>query len=233
MINAENIKNQCEIHNIDVDETQANKLAIYSNMVLAYNGIMNLTRNDSEDKMIDRNIIDCLRVVPYIKDKEYIADIGCGAGLPGIVAAIMTNKRYVLIDSIKKKTEFVKKVIDTLGLNCEVLNDRAENVARSKVHREQFDAVISRAAAPLNILLEYSIPLLKTGGKLAAMKGSNVQEEIKHSNEALKELKAKIEHDNVYKNNDDIERHIIIIRKLESTSDIYPRDTKKIIKRPL
>lgn len=233
MIIPEQIITRSEKYGIHVNPQQAGKIALYSNMVIEYNQHTNLTRNDSEEKMLDKNIIDSLRLIPYIKEKAYVADIGCGAGFPGVIVAVMCDIRIILIDSIKKKTDFLKEVIYRIGINAEVINDRVENIAHKEQYREQFDCVISRAAAPLNMLIEYSVALLKINGDLIAMKGPNVREEVEGSNKALYELKSEITDKIQYHNYDGIERYLIFIKKNDITNKIYPRNTKKIIKQPL
>lgn len=233
MISYENIIGSCKIHSIPINKEQAEKLAAYSNMVLKENETTNLTRNDSDEDMINKNIIDSLRIVPYIEGGSYVADIGCGAGVPGIVVSIMTDCRMVLVDSITKKIEFVRHVGEELGLDIITINDRAERLGRDQLYREKFDYVISRALAPLNVLLEYGIPLLKKNGFLIAMKGAKAMEEIQNARNSFTLLNSECREQVRYNNIDGIDRYILLVEKLQDTSDLYPRNTKKIVKQPL
>ena len=136
---------------------------------------------------------------------------------------------------LNKRTVFLKEVIEKLNLkNIEVIHGRAEDYAKIDKYRENYDYAISRAVAPLNILLEYLSPYVKIGGNVIAMKGSNAEEEIKNSNNALKVLKCKIiESSKINLPENAGERYIILIEKKEKTPKMYPRNAGIPKKKPL
>ena len=143
------------------------------------------------------------------------------------------NLKVTLIEPTTKRCNFLNYVIKELNLkNINVINDRAENYIKEK--RETFDIVTARAVAPLNILLELSIPFLKINGYFVAMKGSNAKEELDASINAYKVLSTKIEQEDIYTLPKDLgTRTIIKFKKLSKTKDIYPRMYSKIKKQPL
>ena len=131
-----------------------------------------LISEKDEKEFQTKHFIDS--VLPYknFVNSKNVADIGSGAGFPAIPLAIILPKvNFTLVDSLQKRVNFLNKVIDTLGLeNCRAVHSRAEDFA--KEGREKYDAVTARAVAALNILLEYTAPLAKTGGTVIAYKGS-------------------------------------------------------------
>ena len=234
MFNEGRIIQTCREYGLEITADQEKKLNIYCDRLSEANRTTNLTRNDSEEDMLVKNIIDCLFLAHMIPDGVKVIDIGCGAGFPGIVLATVKNVEILMIDSIQKKIAFVDEIIKELDLsNAQTLATRVEVIAKDTNYRESFDYAVSRAVASLNMLLEYSAPMIKVKGKILSMKGSKAQEEISLSANALQKLNCRIEDNRQYILLGNIERHIIEIVKEDITDDIYPRTTKKIIKNPL
>ena len=130
-----------------------------------------------------------------MRPNSKIIDIGCGAGFPSIPLKILENDFDITaVDSVNKKVEFVSNCTHKLGIDDKFicLHDRIEDIAQKKEFREQFDYVVSRAVAPLNIILEYSAPLCKNNGIIIAYKGINYKDEIQNSQNALNVLNCKI-----------------------------------------
>ena len=156
---------------------------------------------------------------------------GTGAGFPGMVLKIMYPELNItLVDSLNKRIEFLKIVIKELGLNkIEAIHARAEEYAIK--NREKFDIVTARAVASLNVLLEYSIPLVKVGGHFIAMKGKMEEEDFSNG---LKLLSSKIELvDNFVLPVENSVRTLIKVKKEAKTSSKYPRKFAEIKKKPL
>ncbi len=216
----------------DFKEKQKEQYKKYFELIKEYNKVMNLTGIDDEFGVYLKHYYDCLLIKDLIKDKnQKIADIGSGAGFPGIVLAIFfPDNTFDLIEPITKRCKFLEEVIKELELkNVNVLNKRAEDIQKN-----QYDIITSRAVAKLNILLELSIPLLKCNGIFIPLKGSKGKEEIKESKNALEKLGSKVIE--VYEEVLPFEKSLrvnILIKKLKKTDDIYPRNFGQIRKKPL
>lgn len=217
---------------IKVTEQNLKDLDRYKDLLIEYNKKFNLTAIKTEEEIYLKHFYDSLTLVKAInlEDKLSILDIGTGAGFPGLVLKIFyPNLEVTLLDSNHKKILFLETVIKELNLkNITCINSRAENL--SSEYREYFDVATSRAVSELRILCELSIPYLKVGGKLIAMKG-NKDEEIKESNKILEKLDSKII--DIIKFNLPIEesnRSLIIIEKMKKTNSLYPRNYDKIVK---
>ena len=216
---------------IKVTEQNLKDLDRYKDLLIEYNKKFNLTAIKTEEEIYLKHFYDSLTLVKAInlEDKLSILDIGTGAGFPGLVLKIFyPNLEVTLLDSNHKKILFLETVIKELNLkNITCINSRAENL--SSEYREYFDVATSRAVSELRILCELSIPYLKVGGKLIAMKG-NKDEEIKESNKILEKLDSKII--DIIKFNLPIEesnRSLIIIEKMKKTNSLYPRNYDKIV----
>lgn len=201
--------------------------------LIEWNQKINLTAIKEEKDIIIKHFIDSI----IINDKitgERMMDIGSGAGFPGIPLKIMNdNLKVTLLDSVNKKVNFMNDSINKIGLEkIKAIHARAEEIAHEKVYREQYDVVVSRAVANMSTLVEYMIPFVKVGGKCLCLKGPNSDEEIELAKNAIKKLGGKIEDVISYKIEDN-ERCLVIISKIKSTEQIYPRKNGKALKEPL
>lgn len=160
---------------------------VYRNLLYETNQVMNLTAINDADEVREKHFLDSLLLEAMVKENAVVADIGSGAGFPGLPLAIVRNDvQVVCIEPTAKRCSFMMNVVETLGLkNVKVLNKRAEDCSDLK---ESFDVVTARAVASLPILLELCVPLVKVGGSFIAMKGSNAQEELDKSLNAIKVL---------------------------------------------
>lgn len=220
---------------VELNENQAEMYFEYMNMLVEWNENINLTSITEPNDVILKHFIDSLTSYKYMKNASII-DIGTGAGFPGVPLKIVDKDiKITLLDSLNKRINFLNEVIGKLKLeNVETIHGRVEEVARNKEYREGFDIAVSRAVAPLNVLLEYMIPLVKVGGKCICMKGSNAEEEIKLSANALRRLKAKIELVEDFELPEtDIKRSIVVVKKLAKTDDVFPRKAGTPSKKPL
>ncbi len=231
--------NEAKNIGIELTDNMISKFEEYKNMIVEWNEKINLTSITKEEDIIMKHFIDCLEVVKYINQGEKIVDIGTGAGFPGIVIAIFFEGKVniTLLDALNKRLIFLQEVINKLTLvNVEIVHARAEEFAHNEEYREKFDVVVSRAVAPLNVLLEYDIAYLKVGGKALLLKGNNALDEIKEADNALKILKCDVSnmYNYNYNVNDEVyNRSIIEIKKREKCSSKYPRTYGKIKKNPL
>lgn len=137
------------------------------------------------DRIWDRHILNCAAISELITDGQSIIDIGSGAGLPGLVLAILNpNSKVTLIEPMQRRCDFLTKTVEKLDLkNVSILKDRAENV------NSHAQVVTSRAVAPLIKLLNWSLPLVVKNGKVLAIKGEKAKEELIEAQNSIKDLK--------------------------------------------
>lgn len=209
------------------------KFEIYSSLLKEWNEKMNLTAITDDDGISIKHFMDSLSPLSFldIKENAKVADIGTGAGFPGLPLKIAREDLdLTLVDSLNKRINFLNEVIKKTGLEkIKTVHARAEDLGKDKTYREKFDYVFSRAVAPLKILAEYDIPFLKVGGFFGALKSEDIEEEIKDAKAMIGSLGGKIEEIRKIKIPfSDITRNIIIIRKEKNTPDAFPRTAKKI-----
>lgn len=218
---------------IEVNDEAKGKMMDFLEMLYEKNQVMNLTAIRDKEGMLEKHFIDSLLLTKVIKDEEKLfIDVGTGAGFPGLVLAIFyPEKNFLLVDSVRKKIEFINEVIEKLGLkNVKTSFERAEELIKGK--RETFDVALCRGVANLRIILEYMIPFIKINGRFLPQK-LNLNE-VEESGNALKLLGSTIEEIhkfNLPKCGD--ERIILEIVKNKKTHEKYPRKTGIPAKKPL
>lgn len=230
------INTQIQKLGINITNEQAEKFYLYTNMLLEWNEKINLTAITERDEIIQKHFIDSLTINKYVNENASVIDVGTGAGFPGIPLKIVRDDINVtLLDALNKRINFLNEIIEQNELtNIETIHARAEEAGKNKNLRESFDIATSRAVAPLNILVEYLLPLVKIGGKCICMKGSNAKEEIENSKNAINILGGKIEKiEELELPNSDIKRTIIVIKKEKSTPSKYPRKAGTPSKMPI
>ncbi len=211
-------------------------LYIYYEMLYETSKVMNLTTIVELEEAYIKHFYDSLllsKVLDLNQDLTF-ADIGTGAGFPGLVLKIVfPNLKVTLVEPITKRCKFLQSVIDKLDLkDIIVVNDRAENYI--KTSRETFDIVTARAVASLNILSEICTPFVKIDGVFVALKGSSYQEEIDQACQAVGKLKIKLVKKELFNLPLNLgERAILLYKKYDKTPNIYPRLYAKIKKNPL
>jgi 16S rRNA (guanine527-N7)-methyltransferase len=142
------------------------------------------------ERIWDRHLLNCAVVAELVESGERIVDIGTGAGLPGLPMVIAKpGLRVTLVESLLRRTEFLHMVITELGLNADVVRGRAED-AEVRQAAGNADAVTSRAVASLDKLTRWSLPLLRAGGRLLAIKGERAPDEVTEHRRVMTKLGA-------------------------------------------
>jgi 16S rRNA (guanine527-N7)-methyltransferase len=205
---------------------------------------MNLTAVDDDKGIAMKHFIDSLTLCPYIREEEEkkksskaltFVDVGTGAGFPGLPVKISCPELSVtLMDSLEKSLKFLDEVITALDLkDCNTVHSRAEDAGRNKKFREKYDIVTARAVAKLSVLAEYCLPLVKVGGVFLAMKAHSEEEEAEGA-KAIALLGGTIEKTDTFKlPGTDMERTIIVVRKIRPTPARFPRKAGTPSKTPI
>lgn len=225
---------KCKEVQVELSEEKAQRLLRFMRLVLAENEKYNLTAITEPKEFIVKHLTDSLSVLPLLEgeDSPKVADVGSGAGLPGIPLAIAhADSAYTCIEATKKKADFLRMAAGELELkNVQVVNGRAEELGRNAAHRERYDIVIARAVALLPVLTELCAPLVKKGGLFVAMKGSAPEE----ASAAIKTLGLREERRHAFSLPEGQgERVVLLLRKEGHTSHQYPRAYGQIKKKPL
>ncbi len=213
-------------------EVQRKQYYRYFELIAEYNKVMNLTGIDDYEGVYLKHFYDSLTVKDQIIDikPETIADVGSGAGFPGIVLAIYFPEiKFTLIEPLTKRIKFLQVVVDELQLaNVELLNERVEDIDA------EFDIVTSRAVARLNILLELCAPVCKVGGYVLTLKGPKVTEELAEAKNAIAKLglEQTISEKLVLPIEESV-RYNVYLKKVAKTPAKYPRNFGQIKKKPL
>ena len=221
---------------INLSEIQLKQFYNYMNLLIEWNKKVNLTAITEPDEIILKHFVDSLTISRYISDGTKVVDVGTGAGFPGIPLKIVRQDVDItLLDSLQKRINFLDEVINELNLEkITTVHSRVEDFGKNKKYREEFDIATSRAVANLSTLSEYLLPLVKVGGKVISMKGSLIQEELENSKNAIKILGGQIEKvDEFDLPNSDISRNIVLIDKIKTTPNRYPRKAGEPSKKPL
>lgn len=222
---------------IPMSQGQVEQFNTYHEMLVEANARMNLTRVPEDPaEAVDRNYLDCVApLAGGFPAANTAVDVGSGAGFPGIPLAIMLpDIRFTLVDALGKRVDFLKTVIDRLGLNAEALHLRAEDAARRDDLREGFDLAVARAVAPMNVLCEYMLPLIRVGGKMLALKGPGLDEELAQAENALRLLGGELERvQPLAIPGRDWNHRAAWIAKTAPTPQKYPRRAGTVEKKPL
>lgn len=235
MISKELLVTSCKQMGIDITEEACDRFDKYAELLVDYNEKVNLTAITAPDDIVIKHFVDSICLTKYVDIKgKRLIDVGTGAGFPG--AALLCYDplfNITMIDSVNKKLDFIRFLVRELDLQAEIITVRAEDAAKKIEFREKFDIVTSRAVASLNVLAEYSVPLLKVGGIFAPLKAVLSDEEDQKGCGAIANLGAKVRNKIKYEIPDGSEREIIIAEKISQTSPKYPRAFAQISKKPL
>ena len=205
----------------------------YLGLLLEKNRTLNLTAVRDPDAAWDRHILDSLSLTPFLQGSRRLLDLGSGGGLPGIPLAIVRpDLEVALLEATGKKTRFLEEAVAELGLpNVSVINARAEDTAREPGHRARYDTVTARALASLAALVELALPFLEEGGRLLAMKGARLSEELPAARTACRLVGGEI--DEIHELDPEAGACVVEIRKTFPTPKKYPRHNGLPAKKPL
>lgn len=223
---------------ITLSSKQYQQFDQYFELLVEWNKVMNLTGITEYEEVNEKHFVDSLAIVKAtdINQIHTIIDIGTGAGFPGIPLKIaFPHLKIVLLDSLGKRVNFLNTVIEALALtDMTAIHGRAEDFAKQKEYREQFDLCVSRAVANLSTLSEYCLPYVRTGGMFISYKSGDVDEELILSKKAVHILGGRLEDTVKFELPDtDIGRSFVKIKKIQSTSGKYPRKAGLPSKEPL
>ena len=222
----EKLKENAAIIGVSLDEVILQQFYDYKNLVIDWNEKINLTAITDDFEFVVKHFVDSLTINKYIEKDKTIIDIGTGAGFPGIPLKILNkDNKVVLFDSLNKRLKVLEDIIEKIKLtNVETLHGRAEETFKNKQYREKYDIAVSRAVAGLNVLVELMLPAIKVGGICICMKGNNADAEIEEAKKAVKELGGKIlKVEKIVLPELNLERNIVVIKKIKPTPKQYPR----------
>ena len=211
--------------NVQLNEKQIDNFFKYKNMLIETNKKFNLTAITDDKEIIIKHFIDSLIINKYINLNTSIIDVGTGAGFPGIpIKIVRDDLEITLLDSLNKRLNFLNDVIKELDLkNIKTLHGRAEDIGHNSSYREKYDYVTARAVANLSTLSELCIPFLKVNGIFICMKGNSI-DEVENAQNAINKLGGEIINiEKLVLPNSDIERNIILIKKIKNTPTTYSR----------
>lgn len=225
---------------IELKEEQLADFSQYLELIIAWNQKLNLTAQKTRIDIIIKHFLDSLTCIKAMDAEanlyNNLLDVGTGPGFPGIPLKIVyPSLKLFLLEAREKKTAFLGELISQLNLlHTYLLIGRAETYGKKPEYREKYEVVVSRAVAPLNILVEYCLPFLRVGGIFIAQKGKSYSQEIENSHKAISLLGGQL--DRIEKINLPIlnqERFLLKIVKVKNTPAKYPRREGVPKKRPL
>jgi len=211
----------------------------YADMLAGYEKA-NVIGTKDPDEILLAHILDSLSCLlfPPMRTASKVADIGSGGGLPGIpLATMLPDAEVTLFESVGKKVEFLHQARERLSLgNLRVVNSRIEDAAREPEHREAYDVCTARALARLSVISEYSLPLLRKGGHVIAMKARKGADELTEGERAAGLLGGRLYDEITVSQASDVEqkdRRLVVLEKVAETPERYPRKTGTPAKAPL
>lgn len=234
----EALKKALELMGGPSDEVTVNKYQQYMEGVLDWNEKVNLTNITDPEEFVIKHFIDSIICIDYPEFEEAgkIIDVGTGGGFPGVPLAIAApDKEFILMDSLNKRLKIIDELCGQIGIgNVTTVHARAEELAKNKAHREQYDLCVSRAVANMATLAEYCLPFIKIGGCLMAYKGPDAEREVEEARKALYLLGGQVEE--IREGNlkeFGIDHKVVIIKKVKNTPSKFPRKAGTPAKEPL
>lgn len=210
---------------------QAERFERYFALLTEWNRTRNLTAITEPEAVAEKHFFDSLAALPLLAPGARCIDVGTGAGFPGIPLLIVRpDLSLTLLDALQKRVEFLEAALDALGLSATCLHLRAEDAGRSPAHRARYDAALTRAVAPLPVLLELTVPLVRVGGRSIAYKG-DAAEELSAAENACRTLRCTCESlpiEAAYG-----ARTLVVATKQAETPGRYPRKAGTPSRQPL
>lgn len=234
MIDKNRLCSLAKENGIILDDTALDRFDTYAELLVEWNGKMNLTAITEPEEIEVKHFLDCLMLPKYF-NLDYIQtviDVGAGAGFPSVPLLIYKpDLCLTTMDAINKRLTFLDTAVHALGLEAQLIHERAEAAGQDENYREKFDLATARAVAPMNVLAEYCLPFVKVGGYFVALKGSN--DDTEEAKNAIATLGGEIVDNISYKLNGTEPRSIVVIKKISQTPTQFPRKSKKISTKPL
>ncbi|GGK35531.1 ribosomal RNA small subunit methyltransferase G [Caldalkalibacillus thermarum] len=237
-MNQEQFHHQLARQGITLSPAQLDQFEQYYRLLVDWNQKMNLTALTEREEVYLKHFYDSLTVAFYYNFREPVnlVDVGAGAGFPSLPLKIcFPHVQVTIVDSLKKRITFLEHLVQALNLDhVRLYHDRAEHFGQLPEHREQYDLVLARAVARLNVLSELCLPLAKVKGTFIAMKGAKGKEELREAQGAIPKLGGEIKDlHQLYLPGDEGERQLIILHKVRPTPGKYPRQPGLPAKKPL
>lgn len=234
MIDKERLRSLALQSGIELDQTALDRFDTYAELLVEWNGKMNLTAITEPEEIEVKHFLDCLMLPKYfdLSNTKTVIDVGAGAGFPSVPLLIYNpDLCLTMMDAINKKLTFLDTAIHAIGLEANLVHARAEDSGQDKNYREMFDLATARAVAPMNVLAEYCLPFVKVGGYFVALKGSN--DDTEQAKDAIATLGGEVVSNVSYKLNGTEPRSIVVVKKISQTPTQFPRKAKKISAKPL
>ena len=227
--------NESKDLNLEINDKQLELFYHYMNGIIDWNDKINVTAITDEKMFIVKHFVDSLAINKFVAQAKSIIDIGTGGGFPGIPLKIMNyDKKVTLIDSVNKKLNVIRDITKDMDLGeLEILHSRAEDLASKQEYRETYDIATTRAVSNFSTILEYMLPFIKVGGYAICMKGPNYTEEFEEAKVAIEVLGGKFDSIERLNVGNELERNIIIIKKVKNTPKKFPRGQGKPLKEPI
>lgn len=234
MIDKNRLCSLAKENGIILDGTALDRFDKYAELLVEWNGKMNLTAITEPEEIEVKHFLDCLMLPKYF-NLDYIQtviDVGAGAGFPSMPLLIYKpDLCLTMMDAINKRLTFLDTAIHAIGLEAQLIHERAEVAGQDENYREMFDLATARAVASMNVLAEYCLPFVKVGGYFVALKGSN--DDTEEAKNAIATLGGEVVDNISYKLNGTEPRSIVVIKKISQTPTQFPRKSKKISTKPL
>lgn len=234
MIDKERLRSLALQSGIELDQTALDRFDTYAELLVEWNGKMNLTAITEPEEIEVKHFLDCLMLPKYfdLGNTKTVIDVGAGAGFPSVPLLIYNpDLCLTMMDAINKRLTFLDTAIHAIGLEANLVHTRAEDSGQDKNYREMFDLATARAVAPMNVLAEYCLPFVKVGGYFVALKGSN--DDTEQAKDAIATLGGEVVSNVSYKLNGTEPRSIVVVKKISQTPTQFPRKAKKISAKPL
>ena len=234
MIDKERLRSLALQSGIELDQTALDRFDTYAELLVEWNGKMNLTAITEPEEIEVKHFLVCLMLPKYfdLGNTKTVIDVGAGAGFPSVPLLIYNpDLCLTMMDAINKRLTFLDTAIHAIGLEANLVHARAEDSGQDKNYREMFDLATARAVAPMNVLAEYCLPFVKVGGYFVALKGSN--DDTEQAKDAIATLGGEVVSNVSYKLNGTEPRSIVVVKKISQTPTQFPRKAKKISAKPL
>jgi 16S rRNA (guanine(527)-N(7))-methyltransferase RsmG len=235
MIDKQLLKNLAEKNGITLTDEALSRFETYATELVEYNQKVNLTAITDPYGIAVKHFLDCIIPLTFMGNVtgKTLIDVGAGAGFPSLPMKIASDIDVTMLDSLNKRVTFLNYVSEKIGVKITAHHLRAEEGGQKPYLREKFDFATARAVASLSSLCEYCLPFVKVGGYFVALKGFEVEDEIKSAENALKTLGGEIEKVYKYDLDEENKRSVVMIKKVRPTPPKYPRPSAKIAKSPL